>query len=186
MKMVSQPDWSARPLCALALLSCAAALARKSHMCVWGKPESWASEISGLQHRVIFAPNLNTTGAIDLLTPDGLRLRSTPVGLAYYDAATGQSVFIAQIKDSTGELVAPNQALYRDAFDGVLADVRLTYTRAGLEQVHHSETETAAAGHFWAESADDAVGSADRVLRSADTAEDGPGAQARPGRLADG
>jgi len=85
------------------------------------------------QHQVIFTPNINTAGAIDLLTPDG-RFRSHILGLAYTDAATGNSAMIAQIKDSTGQLVAPNQIIYADAFTDFQADIRYTYTRAGFEQ----------------------------------------------------
>ena len=90
-----------------------------------------------LQHKVIFAPNINTAGAIDCLTPDDKRLRSHVLGLAYTDRRTGQGVMIAEIKDSTGVLVANNQVLYPDAFDtegGFRADIRYTVTLAGLEQ----------------------------------------------------
>ena len=90
-----------------------------------------------LQHKVIFAPNINTLGAIDCLTPDNKRLRSHVLGLAYTDRSTGQGVMIAEIKDSTGVLVANNQVLYPDAFDsegGFRADIRYTVTFAGIEQ----------------------------------------------------
>jgi hypothetical protein len=87
------------------------------------------------QHQVIFSPNLNTEGAIDLLAPDGKRFRSHVLGLAYTDSATGNSQLIAEVKDSIGELVAPNIVLYRDAFDGpFVADVRYTFSRHGFEQ----------------------------------------------------
>ena len=86
------------------------------------------------QHQVIFAPNINTAGAIDLLTPDGKRFRSHILGLAYTDAATGKAAMIAEIKDSIGQLVAPNQIIYPDAFTDLKADIRYTYTKAGFEQ----------------------------------------------------
>jgi hypothetical protein len=85
------------------------------------------------QHQVLFAPNLNTVGAIDLLTPDGQRLASRVVGLAYFDAASGQSVLIAETKDALGQLVAPNGLLYADAFTDVRADYRCAYTVWGFE-----------------------------------------------------
>jgi hypothetical protein len=85
-------------------------------------------------HRVIFAANLNSPGAIDLETPDGQRLTSHLLGLAYTDTATGRSVLIAEVQDCLGRVVPPNQVWYRDAFKGLRADVRLTYRRAGLEQ----------------------------------------------------
>lgn len=85
-------------------------------------------------HKVIFADNLNTAGAIDLETSDAKRLRSHVLGLAYVDSASGKAVFIAELKDCRGEIVNTNQVVYPDAFKGVKADVRYTYTKAGLEQ----------------------------------------------------
>lgn len=86
------------------------------------------------QYQVIFANNLCSYGAIDMQTPDGKRLRSNVLGLMYVDNATGDAVLIAEVQDSTGELVADNQVLYPNAFDGVKADVRYTYKREGFEQ----------------------------------------------------
>ena len=82
------------------------------------------------QHSVIFAANLNSKGAIDLATPDGKRFRSTILGLAYTDYASGRSVMIAEVKDSIGAVLPPNQVIYQDAFAGdCVGDVRLTYTK---------------------------------------------------------
>ena len=87
------------------------------------------------QYQVIFANNLNSAGAIDLQTPDGKRLRSNILGLAYDDSSTGNSVLIAQIQDSQGELISANRVLYPNAFEGVVkADVRYTYRKGGFEQ----------------------------------------------------
>jgi len=86
------------------------------------------------QHKVIFANNLATVGAIDMQTPDGKRMRSHVLGLSYFDAASGQSVLIAEVKDSLGQLYPPNVVIYSDAFTDFKADVRYTYTRAGFEQ----------------------------------------------------
>lgn len=86
------------------------------------------------QHQVAFAANINTAGAIQTTAPDGKVLRSHVLGLAYTDAATGESVLIAGLRDSIGEVVG-NQVIYRDAFDGPFrADLRYTYTKAGFEQ----------------------------------------------------
>lgn len=86
-------------------------------------------------HQVIFAANLNSPGSIDLVAPDGKRFRSHVLGLAYTDYASGRSVMIADVKDSTGAVQAPNKVIYQDAFDGdCVANVRYTYTRNGFEQ----------------------------------------------------
>lgn len=86
------------------------------------------------QHQVIFANNINSFGAIDMQTPDGKRLKSNLLGLMYYDASTGDAVMIAELQDSTGEMIADNRVLYPNAFNGLLADVQYTYTRGGFEQ----------------------------------------------------
>ena len=86
------------------------------------------------QYQVVFANNLNSAGAIDLQTPDQKRLRSNILGLMYHDTASDNAVLIAQIQDSTGQLIAPNQVLYPNAFQGVNADVRYTYKKGSFEQ----------------------------------------------------
>ena len=86
------------------------------------------------QHKAKFAGNLNSAGAIELQTPDGKVLRSHVLGLSYFDSATGKSVLIAEVKDSTGVLYPPNVIVYPDAFTDFKADVRYTYTKGGFEQ----------------------------------------------------
>ncbi|MGH7953076.1 MAG: hypothetical protein ACREFE_14330, partial [Limisphaerales bacterium] len=86
------------------------------------------------QHKVIFANNLNVSGAIDLQMPDGKEMRSDILGLGYYDIASGKSVLIAEIKDCQGQIVHSNQVIYADAFNGISANVKYIYTKAGLEQ----------------------------------------------------
>ena len=63
-------------------------------------------------HKVNFAPNINTVGAIDLTTSDGKAMRSHVIGISYFDTATGKSALIAEIKDSVGVLRPPNQIIY--------------------------------------------------------------------------
>src|SRR3954462_8780019 len=43
------------------------------------------------QHQVSFAANLNTPSAIELTAADGKRLRSTILGLGYFDSSSGKS-----------------------------------------------------------------------------------------------
>ena len=56
----------------------------------------------GGQHKVRWAANINTRGAIELTTPEGELARSHVLGIAYVDPATGTSAMIADIKDSNG------------------------------------------------------------------------------------
>jgi hypothetical protein len=86
------------------------------------------------QARVIYANNLNTSGAVDEETADGKRLVINVIGLMYEDATTGQSVQIAEVQDSEGQLISSNQVLYTNAFNGVKASVRFEYRRDGTEQ----------------------------------------------------
>jgi len=86
------------------------------------------------QHRVSLAGNLDTQGAVQLRLPDGRLIEGHVVGLAYYDAATGESVLFAPMKASDGWLMADNQVVYPDAFEGTQADVRYTYQRHGFAQ----------------------------------------------------
>lgn len=86
------------------------------------------------QHKIIFAADLATYGAIDMETPDGQRLRSHMLGLCYFDQASGKSVFIAEVTNSIGQLISSNQVWYDNAFTGLKAGVRYSYTREGFEQ----------------------------------------------------
>lgn len=88
-------------------------------------------------YQVHFSPNANTAGAITLITPDGKTLKSHALSLAWFDSATGRSELFASIKDSIGELHAPNIVIYPDAFDGepgFRADIRYTYRLDGFSQ----------------------------------------------------
>src|SRR6266545_453557 len=88
---------------------------------------------SKTQHKVIVAPNLNTSVAIDVMTPDDKRFQSHVLGLSYFDPVSGKSVLIAEVTNSIGLLVASNQVIYPNAFTDFRADYRVTLTRAGLE-----------------------------------------------------
>jgi hypothetical protein len=55
-------------------------------------------------------------------------------GLAYFDSSTGESVLLAEVKESEGQLVGDNVVVYPDAFTDLSADIRYTYTRSGFEQ----------------------------------------------------
>jgi hypothetical protein len=96
-------------------------------------PAGYAVALRG-QHRLILAPNINQGASVDLELPDGQQLRSNPMGLSFFDAASGKSVLLAEVKDCVGELIEPNTILFADAFDTLKAALRYTYTRSGFEQ----------------------------------------------------
>lgn len=86
------------------------------------------------QHKVLFASNLNTAGAIALTTPEGRSMKSHVLGLAYYDASSGKSVLLSPLKNNRGVIEPPNRVVYADAFNDLEADVVFHYTRQGLAQ----------------------------------------------------
>lgn len=96
-------------------------------------PNNAGASASKGQHKAIFPPELKA-GIIELQTPDGQWLRSRVWGVAYFDASSGESVLLAEVKESEGQLTGDNVVNYPDAFTDVQADVRYTYTRAGFEQ----------------------------------------------------
>ena len=59
-------------------------------------------------------------------------MNSSPVGLSYNDGS--DTVLIAVLTNSIGQLVGSNQVIYTNAFVGLDADLLYTYTKAGLEQ----------------------------------------------------
>jgi hypothetical protein len=81
-------------------------------------------------HKATFSNNLRN--GIEVVTPDGLVLRSQPLGISYDDGE--HNILIAELKDCVGEIVPPNQIIYRDAFTDFEADICYTYTKAGVEQ----------------------------------------------------
>ena len=88
-----------------------------------------AAAVQG-QHKVYFPGNIYN-GVLQVVTPDGRRLSSRPLGVSYDD---GNSIaFIAVLKSAVGYLISSNTVIYRDAFDGLRADLICTYQRGGFE-----------------------------------------------------
>lgn len=85
-------------------------------------------------HKVEFAGSLNAQQPVRLQVPGSGILRSRVLGLCYYSPESGESVLIADLKSVDAELVSSNQIVYRDALEGISADLVYTYTRASLEQ----------------------------------------------------
>lgn len=85
-------------------------------------------------HQVKFSANLNTVGAVDLLTPDGQRLRSHVAGVSYSDTSTKQAVLVAAVQDSYALVVGDTTVVYTNAFDAIQGDIEYELTAAGAEQ----------------------------------------------------
>lgn len=67
-----------------------------------------------------------------MITPDGEQIYSQPLELSYFDGTN--TVVLAELTNSIGVLVGNNQVVYPNAFAGLKADMRYTYTKAGFEQ----------------------------------------------------
>jgi len=97
-------------------------------------PTPEGAELTRTWMKVRFAADLNTAGAIDMRTPKGTHLRAIPIGLSYYDANSGQSVLLCELKSSLGRIVEPSKVVYEDIFDDVDADAVYEATKQGIMQ----------------------------------------------------
>ncbi|MBI3418205.1 MAG: hypothetical protein HY043_23185 [Verrucomicrobia bacterium] len=80
-------------------------------------------------YKVIFKRNLNQSGAIKLMTPDGVEVKNHPLGLFYVDRQSGDWVKLSGIQDGVGEIVGANQVIYRNVGDSLRMDLRYTFER---------------------------------------------------------
>jgi hypothetical protein len=94
------------------------------------QPDGSAEAVQGA-HQAYFPANIYN-GDITLVTPDGLQLRSQPLGLSYDDGTN--FVLIAMSTNSIGQLMSSNQILYPNAFEGIDADLVYTYKKGSFEQ----------------------------------------------------
>lgn len=86
-------------------------------------------------HQAIFPLDLAAGEPVDLLTSDGQRFRSHVLGLSYFDARSGKSVWLAELQSCQLELLAPNRVVYRGALAGeVQADVVFEYRQGSFSQ----------------------------------------------------
>jgi hypothetical protein len=92
-------------------------------------PTGGAAATQG-RHKVYFPSDIYN-GVLEVVTPDGRHLRSHPLGVSYDDGSN--TVFIATLKHAQGYLTSSNQVTYRDAFEGIKADLVATYRRSGFE-----------------------------------------------------
>lgn len=95
--------------------------------------DTGAAAVHG-QHKAYFSPNLNIAGAITLRTASGQVFSSHPIGIYYFDSASGKTALVAPIQDCNGILLPPNQVLYSNAFNGLKASVLYVYAKNGFSQ----------------------------------------------------
>jgi hypothetical protein len=83
------------------------------------------------QHQVYFPYDIYA-GVIETVTPNGIHLKSRPIGICYFDGTN--SVMIADLTNSVGQILSSeNQVIYTNAFTDFSADVLATYRKSGFE-----------------------------------------------------
>jgi hypothetical protein len=94
------------------------------------------AEATNAQFQVVFLGNANSANAVSVTLPEGSTLTCGVLGLSYWDTATDNSIFFAEIKDSYGQLLpSGNEALFQDSFTGTLADLLYVNSVSGLDQI---------------------------------------------------
>jgi len=94
------------------------------------QPNGTAAATQG-RHQAYFPGDLYN-GQIELVTPDGLQLKSRPLGLSYCDGTN--TVLFSVLTNCAGQVLGDNQVIYTNAFTGLTADLLYTYTTSGFEQ----------------------------------------------------
>lgn len=98
-------------------------------------PDGTFAAAAKLGQKVTFEANLNTEGAVQILTPDGQLLKATVLALAYYDPISGTDVTLGVVKDSIGQVIDGNKIVYGDAFTNLKVDVVYEVTKRGIMQM---------------------------------------------------
>ena len=83
------------------------------------------------QHQAYFPGDIYE-GPVELVTPDGRHMKSKPVGIIFDDGIN--TVLIAELTNSVGQVLGSNQVIYTNAFSGLAVDLRYTYKKNGFEQ----------------------------------------------------
>src|SRR5579883_317953 len=89
-----------------------------------------------LPNKVFFDPTLSTNTGIRIVTMSNLVFTTCPVGLYFYDRASGKEALLASLQNGVaGKLVPPNRVIYPGAFQSAVftADLRVTVTKGALE-----------------------------------------------------
>jgi hypothetical protein len=83
-------------------------------------------------HRVTLSGNINTAGSV-LIENSGVKMQGHPLCIAYFDPVDGRSLMLAELTDAIGWLVASNEVVYSNCFDGIRASIRYRNSIDGLE-----------------------------------------------------
>ncbi len=96
-----------------------------------------------IQSPTTLAAQINVAGAVSVTTPENVVLRSTPIAIGLYDAASGKSVLIASITNSTGVLTDPQHVVYNKALLGAGISASVVYSLPDAGSFHQDIVFTA-------------------------------------------
>jgi hypothetical protein len=89
-----------------------------------------------IQDPTTISVQLNVQGAVSVLTPDNVTLRSSPIAIGIYDAASGLSAVVATLTNSTGVQVDPQDIVYDRALVGNGFAASIVYSRPDVGSFH--------------------------------------------------
>lgn len=90
------------------------------------------AEASLASHRVTLNGNINSAGAVQI-EKDGMKMQGHPLCVAYFDPVDGRSLMLGELTDATGWLVASNEIVFSNCFNGLSASIRYRNSIDGLE-----------------------------------------------------
>ncbi len=99
-------------------------------------PNGTAFVAAQIQDPTQLAINLNVQGAVTVVTPDNVTLSSTPIAIGLYDAASGQSVIVATLTNTTGALVDAQDVVYNRALVGGGFSASVVYSLPDTASFH--------------------------------------------------
>jgi hypothetical protein len=99
-------------------------------------PDGTAFVANQIQDPTRLAANLDSVGAVTVTTPDNVTLSSTPIAIGLFDAASGMSVVLAAITNTTGALADPQHVVYNQAFVGGGISASVVYSLPDTGSFH--------------------------------------------------
>jgi hypothetical protein len=81
-----------------------------------------------------FKADISATNAVSFSTSSGNVFRSHPIGLFYFDSASGKLATLGLVQRSAGVLHPPNIIVYSNMLSGLDADLVVVWTKGGYEQ----------------------------------------------------
>ncbi len=82
-----------------------------------------------IQDPTTISAQLNVQGAISVISPDNVTIRSTPIAISVFDSASGLSALVATLTNSTGVQVDPQDIVFDRALVGGGFQASVVYSR---------------------------------------------------------